>query len=423
MPKSDTFCTVPWFEVHVNADGTYHTCGAQPNHMTGSDMAKIYCVQNMTVAEWMDSDWQRHSRLNKLAGRPNPLCAMCYHEESVGSSSKRQRENLKSGIESADFDRTWQISPDRSWFDWSEQNAGRSQYPRPTSYHISLGNECNLACRMCGPAYSSRIAAEMKQAGQWSGPARLNWTDDDHVWNSVIDYMCATEDLRWVHVIGGEPMMNPRFRELARRLVQGGRTDIYFGFTTNGMIMDDEIMQDLGQFRHVDIGISVECMGPLNDAVRRGSNYQQVLDNVERYAAYQRPGQVYVTVRTVPSALSVSTLDQLLGWCLERGIDVMSNMLTQPEHLAIRHLPDRIKRRLLDQYGRWTFGPASTDEGNPRDPTRYRQHIDREIRAIQQALALPGDAVMTDRLYRDLEQWGWLRSSPLRDYFLELDDQ
>ena len=31
MTNSKIFCIVPWVEVHINADGTYHTCGAQPN--------------------------------------------------------------------------------------------------------------------------------------------------------------------------------------------------------------------------------------------------------------------------------------------------------------------------------------------------------------------------------------------------------
>lgn len=423
MQRSDTFCSVPWFEVHINADGTYHTCGAQPNHMTGSDLAKTYCVQNMTIEQWMDSQWQRRSRLDKLNGHANNLCNMCYHEEAMGSSSKRHRENLKSGIAGDDFSRTWSISPDRSWFEYSLEHDGESRYPNPTSYHLSLGNECNLACRMCGPAYSSRIAAEMKQAGHWIGPARLNWTDDDRAWARVVDTMCATRDLQWVHVIGGEPMMNPRFHDLIRRLLDAGLTDIYFGFTTNGMLFDQDIMRALSRFRHVDIGVSVECMGPLNDAIRRGSDYQQVLHNLERYAAFRVPGRVYVTLRTVPSALSVHTLDQLYAWCLDREIDVMSNMLTQPEHMAIQHLPRRIKDRLLAQYGRWAFAQQAKTEGDPRDPTRYRQHIDQEIRAIQQALASPGDPVMTDMLYRDLDRWGWLQSSPLCYYFLELDDQ
>lgn len=419
MPDSQIFCNVPWFEVHINADGTYHTCGAQPNHMTGSDMAATYCVQNMSIPEWMSSDWQRQARLDKLHGQASVLCSMCYHEEKSGSSSKRQRENLKSSIDSRDFDRTWTISPDRQWFDFSLSHDGHTNRERPISYHISLGNECNLACHMCFPAYSSRIAAELKKAGEWSGPARLNWTQDDRAWQQVTDYMCDTENLRWVHVIGGEPMMNPRFGDLVRRLRMAGRTDIYFGFTTNGTIMNEDLVRDLLHFRHVDIGISIECMEPLNSAVRRGSDTALVLANIERYLSYRRPGQVYVTVRTVPSALSVHTLDQLYAWCRDRGIDVMSNILVQPPHLNMRHLPDTIKRRLLEQYGRWSYSQDQDLAGDPRDPNRYQQHIDSEIRAITRALQSPGDLAITQQLYAALGKWGWLDNNVLQGYFLE----
>ena len=41
------FCNVPWYEIHINADGTYHTCGAQPNRISGTPDADIFNINNM----------------------------------------------------------------------------------------------------------------------------------------------------------------------------------------------------------------------------------------------------------------------------------------------------------------------------------------------------------------------------------------
>lgn len=421
MNVAKHFCIVPWFEVHINADGTYHSCGAQPNRVSGTDLAKVYNVHNMPIEDWVNGQHQCSARMSKLQGQAEPLCSMCYHEESMGSSSKRIKENHKSSISVVDFHRTFTASRDYPHFKYSQDNQGRTNI-RPVSYHISLGNECNLACRMCTPWASSKIAVEQLKLGLYTGPAKQNWTDNDLAWNNVVDYICATENLEFVHIIGGEPLLNPKFEDFIDRLVAGGRTNIYLGFTTNGTVFNHSLIEKLNQFRHVDIGISVECMGVLNDYIRRGSNTETVLTNIEEYLKYRREGHVYVTIRPVPSALSVHTIDDLYKWCLDRKIDVMTNMLVSPAFMQISNLPQDIKNRLLTQFNHWQFSIAEPGDFNPRDPNRYREHIDSEVKAIITALKQPANPAHTKELYEKLALWHWLDHDEIAKYFETLDN-
>ena len=285
------------------------------------------------------------------------------------------------------------------------------------SYHLSLGNECNYACKMCGPWASSQLAVEGLKNGTYSGPARLNWTTDNAAWTHITDYICATENLQFVHLIGGEPYMNPRFEALIDLLLEAGRTDIYLGFTTNGSMVNAALIKKLNAFRHVDIGVSIECMGALNDAIRKGTKTQGVLDNIDTYLKYRKESHVYVTVRPVPSALSVHTLYELYEWCVGRGVDVMTHILTWPEHLQIRQLPKPIKDRLLDKYSQWKYSEPMPGVGNPRDPNRFREHIDSEIRAVIHLLQQENDPATTQKLYNMIEQWGWKENSEISRYF------
>jgi len=412
------FCNIPWKEVHINADGTYHTCGAQTNKISGTLEAEIYNVHTMTIPEWINSQHQITARNKKLQGQSEALCAMCYHEESLGSSSKRVKENLKSRISVDRFDADYQSSPDYPLFKFSTENQGRTDNLSPESYHISLGNECNLACRMCGPTASSRIAVELIQQKAYSGPARMNWTENENSWNHVVDYICRTDNLRFVHLIGGEPLMNPRFENLIDRLLAANKTNIYLGFTTNGTIFNEALMHKLNAFRHVDVGVSIECWGRLNDYVRRGSGTQTVLDNIDLYLKHRKQAHVYVTLRAVPSALTVHTLDELYRWCITRRLDVMTNILVEPEYQQIRHLPLDIKARLLKQYQAWTpMENPFQGTSNPRDPNRFREHIDQEIMAIVAALEQPSDPEQTGILYAKLADWGWFEDSEIQKYF------
>ena len=420
MPNSKIFCSVPWFEVHVNADGTYHTCGAQrsPGRMPfPPGWTQTHNVFNMQISEWVNSEYQRQVRLDKLSGVTEPRCAMCYNDEVSGSSSKRINENHKSQITADQFELTFVNSPDHARFDYSLHNQGQTDVVRPVSYHLSLGNECNYACKMCGPWASSQLAVEGLKNGTYSGPARLNWTTDNAAWTHITDYICATENLQFVHLIGGEPYMNPRFEALIDLLLEAGRTDIYLGFTTNGSMVNAALIKKLNAFRHVDIGVSIECMGALNDAIRKGTKTQGVLDNIDTYLKYRKESHVYVTVRPVPSALSVHTLYELYEWCVGRGVDVMTNILTWPEHLQIRQLPKPIKDRLLDKYSQWKYSEPMPGVGNPRDPNRFREHIDSEIRAVIHLLQQENDPATTQKLYNMIEQWGWKENSEISRYF------
>ena len=400
-----TFCIVPWYEVHINADGTYHSCGAQPNKISGTMDAQKYNVHNMSIDEWVLSQHQNITRHNKISGIYDALCGMCYHEESIGSVSKRIRENLKNNIHPLYFHKTF----DKQYFN--------NFQAKINSYHISLGNECNLACKFCGPTASSKIAVAEIKAGNYTGPARMNWTENENTWRNVSDTICNTEDLKFVHLIGGETLLNPRFEDLVDKLIVNNKTDIYIGFTTNGTVFNRKLLEKLNCFRHVDIGVSIECLGTLNDYIRQGSNTQQVLDNIDLYLQYRRENHVYVTVRPVPSALSVHTLDDLYRWCIDRKLDVMTNMLTRPEFLQIKHLPNDVKQKLLTQFLNWSHSEPAPINSNPRDPNWYKQHIDNEILAVIQSLQQSNNPSMTKELYSKLQLWGWLDQPDIAKYF------
>jgi pyruvate-formate lyase-activating enzyme len=392
------YCTIPWTEVHNNADGTYHTCGAQPNTVTGTEFGNTHNVFNMTISEWMDSQYQAGNRQDKLDSISSTLCNMCYREEEVGKSSKRERELHKYPVLPLEYKQV-------------------AITCAPTSYHISFGNECNLSCVMCSPWFSSKIAAEEKKLGTWTLPVKLNWTYNEAAWNMVVSTICDTKELQAVHIIGGEPLINNKFEQLVDALISAGRTNIYLGFTTNGTIFNRALLEKLNIFRHVDIGVSIETAGVLNDYIREGSKVNQVLDNIKLYLKYRKQGHVYVTLRVVPSALSVHTIDELFLWCIDNQLDIMSNLLVRPNYMAINNLPAGIKEKLLTKFSSWQYSTIDTTGTNPRDPTYFREHIDNELKAIIKMLQKPNDPILTEQLYKFLKDKGWFKDPVIAKYF------
>ena len=86
----------------------------------------------------LDLENKLESASKKLNGIEEPLCGQCYGEEAVGSSSKRVKENLKSGIGQLHFVKDYVASPHYSMFEYSTTHEGRPDNLRPFSFHISL---------------------------------------------------------------------------------------------------------------------------------------------------------------------------------------------------------------------------------------------------------------------------------------------
>jgi sulfatase maturation enzyme AslB (radical SAM superfamily) len=269
---------------------------------------------------------------------------------------------------------------------------------------------------MCAPVFSSKVAAEQKRIGLWPGPVKQNWTENELAWQMVLDTMTSTNNLQAIHIIGGEPLLNPKFEQLVDHLISKNLTNIYLGFTTNGTIVNHNLVKKLLAFRHVDIGISLESVDKLNNFVRYGADTPQILQNIEEYLQYRHAGHVYVTLRIVPSALSVHTLDSLFNWCIKHKLDIMSNVLSTPSHLAIKQLPKDIKDKLINQFSSWQYS-ESKNTGNDRNPEDFKQHIDNELKAVVRLLHEPNDPNLTEKLYKSLDSWGWFADSDIRNYF------
>jgi hypothetical protein len=114
----------------------------------------------------------------------------------------------------------------------------------------------------------------------------------------------------------------------------------------------------------------------------------------------------------------VFSLIDLYQWCADRKIDVMTNVLTRPDHLQIRQLPRDIKDGLLTKYQQWKYSMPMPGIGNPRDPTRFREHIDAEIQTVIHCLQQDADPEQSKKLYDAITAWGWFNNPEIKKYFV-----
>jgi organic radical activating enzyme len=356
--------------------------------ITETDKAQQWNIKNYPVAEYWQSRRLRDERLSKMSETPNPACGVCQHQDQLGSHSKRIKENLKSVIfYDKNFYKSYEQSPHREAFEYSLANDGAT-VTKPVSYHLSLGNECDLACVMCSPNSSYKLAADYKALGWITDARRLNWTDNQQVWDNFCQTLLAT-DLVSLHIIGGEPTINKRFRQLIDLFVDNNRTDFSFSFTTNCMHRFDDLWDKLARFKRVEIGMSVETINQSNNYVRYGSNIDTILDNIEHFKN-TAPSNVAFVIRTVPTLLTINYYLQLIDWCLDNDFLLNSYFATDPAWQQIQLLPDYLKIKLQAEFQQQLERYQALSQTQIKALTNFRNQayvLDNLIKELQACIA------------------------------------
>ena len=390
MANKDIFCNIPWYELHINHDGSYDLCGCMSELITNTTKSKEWNIFNYSVADYWQSRRLRDARLDKLGDTPNPACGVCQYQDSIGNHSKRIKENLKSVIfYDKNFYKSFEQSPHKAAFDYSANNDGAT-VTKPVSYHLSLGNECDLACVMCSPNSSFKLANDYKKLGWADEARRLNWTDDQQVWNDLCQTLLDTQ-LVSLHLIGGEPTINKRFYQLINLLIDNDHTNFSFSFTTNCMHKLDHLWNKLSKFDRVEIGLSIETVNITNDYIRYGSGVDTILTNIENFKQSAPPNIAFV-VRTVPTLLTINYYDQLIDWCLDKDFLLNSYFAVNPKWQQIRLLPDDIKTTLAEKFKSQLvqYQSLSNHKGltNFRNQSHVVENLINELQAVISSLTL-----------------------------------
>jgi sulfatase maturation enzyme AslB (radical SAM superfamily) len=349
MANQQVFCNSPWYEAHIYWNGDLGICCQESRKIYKEGN---YNIRNMTLAEWFNSQPVKDFRMGMLSDKRSDLCSRCWAEEEVGFTSRRHRSNQKSVIFTRSaFNQSYAESPGHSHFKYTLDNQGLTD-TLPIDLHVDLGNFCNLACKMCYTGASSKIAVQMVKWGHTEHQQYVNtdWTKDEKVWQRFLAELIDIPNLKNIHFMGGETLINPRFEQLIDVMIANNRFDVCFSFVTNGTKYDPVLMEKLSRFPRVGIEISIETLTKHNDYIRQGGDTKQVADNIEKFLKLCDNDRITVTLRPTLTALSIGSYHTLLEYCLDRKLLIKSLLVHDKPHLEVDILPDDIKKQYLIPY-------------------------------------------------------------------------
>jgi hypothetical protein len=355
----------------------------------------------MSIREWYASEPMRLARERMFSDERWQFCQRCHYEEEVSTTSRRHRSNQKSVIFKENFQESFEQSPGYNKFTNTEFDG------MPIDLHIDLGNYCNLACKMCNPFASSRIASQHKT---WKilDSAPVDWTNDQAAWDRFLAELITIPKLQNIHFMGGETLIQPRFEECIDYLIANNRTDICMSFVSNGTVYKESIVKKLRLFPRAGIEVSIESTGPTNGYTRQGTNTDEVLANIDRYLT----DGCDVTLRPAPSLLTAREYWQVIQLALDKKLIIKSNICTDPEFLNINVLPLCIRQDYIANYKQLLTEYKLDDnlalDYNESDPNNYRQVAKNQIVQLITMLNQPvpdNQRVLLTQLLQHITNW------------------
>lgn len=344
-----TFCVLPFYATVINGDGYQRPC-----------------------CHWMGNDFDVARVQSQMLSDQRPQeCAHCWRLEDAGIASDRQQKNQH-------FD--WFLDTDIEQL----QDRARHGQNQTVSLNIMTSSVCNSTCVSCGSGCSSSWA---ELESRWRGqripitPAvDLSWLFETY------DF----DQLRFVSLMGGEPLYEPRNWQILQRL-QGQKT--FVSIVTNGTVdLKPHQLDLLASFEHLNLCVSIDGVQNTYEYLRYPSKWTKLLENLALF----RDRGIDISAHYTVSNISLFTHNETMSWFSQQQIPVTVNPIEDPAWLAPHQVTPQARAWLQQQL-------------TPQDAQAYlgQQASSELLQQFRQELAWQDQAkgVSFEKLLPDTAKW------------------
>ena len=354
--KTDTFCIFPWQHLRFDAAAEAQICcsfqGGNVAH-NGSPMS----LERNSLEEIWNSDMMRGIRRDMVEGRRVAGCEQCYKDEARGGMSMRMRDNVS-------WENGW-LNESRTRIEDIKSAAAENDFRAPTFpalLEIDTGSLCNLKCRMCHDGVSSLIAKDAVHsswtADQYSGKPYHDEDTKPHFaklrrflpLKKAFDAELSQRrgEIKRLYFIGGEPLLVRELWPLLQGLIDSGQSrDIELAIVSNGTLVPPWLSVAAGQFRRLDLAISIDGFGKHYEYIRYPARWEQLTENLQ---IFKKMPNVYlggaVTIQ-INNALNVTELFRFFD---SIGVGYYAYPLHVPRYLGIDALPPAARRMAAERF-------------------------------------------------------------------------
>jgi molybdenum cofactor biosynthesis enzyme MoaA len=371
---SKTFCVLPWIHVATRPNGDARLCcGSNASQATNGIMdAGLVKKDNGlpanfskdSLASAFNNRYMRSVRVNMVDSKIPPSCSKCFEEESKGIVSKRIWETYYWHNEGLDLS---------SLIASTEINGS---VPNVIRYlDLRLGHTCNLKCVMCSPHDSSRWTQDYdKLIEKTSSPIilqQINWDKDKfdnqwyekpELWEEIFDQI---PNIQQLYFAGGEPLMIKEHKRFLEEIIRRGYADkITVRYNSNGVLVDDAIIDIWSKFREVRFAFSIDALEDRNHYIRYPVSWAETERALEKLD--NTPDNIKVGIACAVQIFNVKHIIDFAKWKIQKkfkkinhfevfdieagGGIINMHMLYIPTFLSARILPKEDKEQLRKDF-------------------------------------------------------------------------
>ena len=404
-----SICVLPWIHTSVKPNSEAKPCCRFQHYLPEhKDIKKVNVIDYKTPQEILNSDAYKTLREKMLRGETIPGCSKCYREEA------RQGHSMRIG----------------EWANYDSENIVNNNDLKLRYLEVAFGNYCNLACRTCNSELSTNWYEDdvhlYKSKGYTDRKPWQKVTDVEYNWSGE-----ELSELIQIKFTGGEPMLHPNFVKFIDILIESdvAKNITLEIFTNCSWIPKEKILSRLSKFKSLQICMSIDGFGKINDYLRHKSKWETVHASLLAWLDYERDNSsawavLSPTISVYNMFDAFELADKYAEYRIARGLsvklkDMKISTAVFPEYVNFRNIADKPKAlnyldNLFKQYVK-NF-PDKGSEWGARHHTVNRMYtkIKNELQNEKKGVH---DKFVT--FIRDLDE---LRKQRLRDYIPNLYD-
>jgi len=387
---SNSFCALPWLHLATRPNGDMRICcvanasGAD----TGDYSVGLVKKENGEPAnfgkdlpsEAFNSDYMKTVRKTMLDGNIPASCTKCFNEEKQGIVSKRIWETASWHLEGTNLE------------ELIDETETDGSVPFKLQYlDLRLGHTCNLKCIMCSPHDSSQWVSDhkkifpiiqsplIKKQMYWDRKEFNNfWHESLEFWEEIYDQI---PNIKHLYFAGGEPLMIREHKLFLEEIVKRGYAkNISVRYNTNGILLNEEIIELWNNFKKVKVSVSLDGMEDRVHYIRYPTDWKTIEQNLRRLD--DTPDNIEVNIALAVQILNIKHIPEFIQWKVEsnfKKINFDKNLIGQtngggligvhllwiPTWLSLRVLPKEDKqevRILFDNLKEWLWNNFTQDE-------------------------------------------------------------
>lgn len=288
------FCVLPFNSVSIDALGNLRPCC---NSYTSKFAVN---VESSTLENLINNRDVISLRRSFLNDQQDTLCDRCWNIENHGGISFRDVANndtsygMKSHIP---------IKKETT-IDFLD-----IQY-----LDITLGNKCNLACRMCNNYSSSLLAKQMVELGISKSVGHKGLIDfTRQAKDNILSLISKSKNLNSMYLLGGEPLINEFHDEILELLIRENRSqNIKIHYSTNLQVDIERHLEIWSRFKLIDLSVSIDGSRETYEYIRWPAKWEKLISNLKKVNEFKTHHNLFPNIASTVQNLNAGNLYHMI---------------------------------------------------------------------------------------------------------------